>query len=80
MFHIRMIYSRLVFVPAGGGETIGLHNYLFGKGIAINRSIIFYIMWIKKGLEFLNSSIYKDAKIGNINYFIRGLSKDSPDR
>jgi hypothetical protein len=31
-----MISIRLVFVPAGGGETIGLHNYLFGKGIANN--------------------------------------------
>ena len=36
MCHIGMIYSRQVFVPAGGGETIGLHNYLFGKGIANN--------------------------------------------
>ena len=51
-------------------------NYLFSKSIANDKNVGFYIMWVKKYLEFQKSSAQDDAKDRNIDYFIKGLSNN----
>ena len=51
-------------------------NYLFSKSIANDKNVGFYIMWVKKYLEFQKSSAQDDAKNRNIDYFIKGLSNN----
>ncbi len=54
-------------------------NYLFSKGIATDKNINFYQMWVTKYLDFQKSRSLKNAGNDNIKQFINGLGKKYSD-
>jgi integron integrase len=57
----------------------GFRNYLFSKGIANDKSINFYQMWVSKYLDFKRLRDENDQEIDDIDKFINMLSENYAD-
>jgi hypothetical protein len=57
----------------------GFRNYLLSKGIASEKSVNFYQMWVFKFLNYQKSSGKSSSEVDTIDQFISTLSKNYAD-
>ena len=74
-----VLLRLLIFVPGGGDTMNGFRNYLFSKGIANDKNVKFYQLWVSQYLDFHKSNGKDDHKIDDIEQFISALGEKYAD-